>query len=83
MERINPAPERSRPADFQGNLEVATNNTEKVKNQTNKEARKEKDSKLPLEGLARKVDPPSREVSDETLIDPGKMTSRARVDNRS
>jgi hypothetical protein len=81
MERINPAPERSRPADFQGNLEIAMNNTEKVKNQTNKEARK--DGKLPLEGLARKVDPPSREVSDETLIDPGKMTSRARVDNRS
>jgi hypothetical protein len=81
MERINPAPERSSPADFQGNLEIAMNNTEKVKNRTNKEARK--DGKLQLEGLARKVDPPSREVSDETLIDPGKMTSRARVDNRS
>ena len=37
-----------------------------------------------LERLARKIDPPSREVSDEDLRDPGRMTPNSTpTDNRS
>jgi hypothetical protein len=57
------------------------NDTGKDKDQADKEAKT--DDKLPLEGLAKTIDPPSREVRDEELIDPGKTTSRGPVVNRS
>jgi hypothetical protein len=62
-------------------LEIAMNNTGKDKDQID---RKSKSDKVPLEDLARKIDPPSREVSDTALKDPGRMTPGAPpVDNRS
>jgi hypothetical protein len=37
-----------------------------------------------LERLAKAIDPPGREVTDDDLIDPGRMTpGQTRVDNRS
>jgi hypothetical protein len=58
------------------------NNTEKDKSQTDREAKKE--NAVPLEGLARAIDPPGSEVGDKELKDPGRMTPGAPpVDNRS
>jgi hypothetical protein len=58
------------------------NNTGTDKNQMKRAAKKEDDSLL--EDLARAIDPPGREVSDEELKDPGRMTPGAPpVDNRS
>jgi hypothetical protein len=81
MERNVPPPERSRPGRFQANLELAMNNTENDKNQADKEEKN--DDKLPLEGLAKTIDPPRREVSDEELTNPVKMTPQGPVDNRA
>jgi hypothetical protein len=66
---------------FQVILEIAMNNTGKDKNQVDRNARSDK---APLEDLARKIDPPSREVSDTALKDLGRMTPGALpVGNRS
>jgi hypothetical protein len=62
-------------------LETDMNDTGKNKLQPNTGV---KEGHAPLEELAKKVDPPGREVSDDELKDPGRMTTGAPpVDNRS
>lgn len=36
-----------------------------------------------LERLARAIDPPSREIPDEDILDPGRMTPKSPTDNRT
>jgi hypothetical protein len=63
--------ERSTATYSQVILEIAMNNTGKDKDQVD---RKSRSDKAPLEDLARKIDPPSREVSGTALKYPDRMT---------